>query len=150
MLSHTIQCLTHSYFLKSHWKHIDEHCDGDGTATAAWNPLLTARSPTSCQDAATGSQYKMEVKRMLWLASRPPVHYGFSYHFSGNGTYFFQINIAASIFIENFWNIFYMIDNSQKIMPNICLIKYDRYLQRYLQKTWRGRQVTLKFCVSTK
>ena len=35
MLSHTIQCLTHSYFLKSHWKHIDEHSDGDGTATAA-------------------------------------------------------------------------------------------------------------------
>ena len=63
---------------------------------------------------------------------------------------FFQINIVTSIFIENCWNLFYMIDNSQKIMPNIFLIKYDQYLQRYLQKTWRGRQLTLKFCVSTK
>ena len=73
-----------------------------------------------------------------------------SYHFSGNWTYFFQINIVTSIFIENCWNFFYMIDNSQKFMPNIFLIKYDQYLQRYLQKTWRGRQITPKFCVSTK
>ena len=56
----------------------------------------------------------------------------------------------TSIFIENCWNLFYMIDNSQKSMPNIFLIKYDQYLQRYLQKTWRGRQITPKFCVSTK
>ena len=78
------------------------------------------------------------------------MHYGFSYHFSGNGTFFLQINIVTSIFIENCWNLFYMIDNSQKSMPNIFLIKYDQYLQRYLQKTWRGRHLTLKFCVSTK
>ena len=49
----------------------------------------------------------------------PSMHYGFSYHFSGNGTFYFQINIVTSIFIENCWNLFYMIDNSQKIMPNI-------------------------------
>ena len=79
-----------------------------------------------------------------------PMHYGFSYHFSRNRTICFQNNIATSIFIENCWNLFYMIDHSQKFMPNIFLIKYDQYLQRYLQKTWRGRQVTLKFCVSTK
>ena len=30
-----------------------------------------------------------------------PLHYGFSYHFSGNGTFFLQINIVTSIFIEN-------------------------------------------------
>ena len=31
-----------------------------------------------------------------------------------------------------------MIDNSQKFMPNIFLIKYDQYLQRYLQKNMKG------------
>ena len=29
------------------------------------------------------------------------MHYGFSYHFSENGTFFSQINIVTSIFIEN-------------------------------------------------
>ena len=32
-----------------------------------------------------------------------------------------QINIVTSIFIENCWNLFYMINKSQKIMPNIVL-----------------------------
>ena len=32
---------------------------------------------------------------------------------------FFQINIVTSIFIENCWNLFYIIDNSQKSMPYI-------------------------------
>ena len=31
-----------------------------------------------------------------------------------------------------------MIDNSQKGMPNIFLIKYFQYLQRYLQKNMKG------------
>ena len=40
----------------------------------------------------------------IWTAqyAHCAMHYGFSYHFSGNGTYFFQINIVTSIFIENF------------------------------------------------
>ena len=75
---------------------------------------------------------------------------GFHITFQGMEHFFLQINIVTSIFIENCWNLFYMIDNSQKSMPNIFLIKYDQYLQRYLQKTWRGRQLTPKFCVSTK
>ena len=75
---------------------------------------------------------------------------GFHITFQEMEHFFLQINIVTSIFIENCWNLFYMIDNSQKIMPNIFFIKYDLYLQRYLQKTWRGRHLTLKFCVSTK
>ena len=70
--------------------------------------------------------YKVNLKAM---------HYGFSYHFSGNGTFVFQINNLTSVFIENCGNLFYMIDNSQNFMPNIFLIKYDQNLQRYLQKT---------------
>ena len=52
--------------------------------------------------------------------------------------HFFKINIVTSIFINNCWNLFYMIDNSQKIMPNIFLIKYDQNMQRYLQKKHEG------------
>ena len=43
-----------------------------GTATAAWSYLPTARSPAGCQDSATGSQERIEVKS-LKSSSIPPV-----------------------------------------------------------------------------
>ena len=63
---------------------------------------------------------------------------GFHITFQEMEHFFLQINIVTSIFIKNCWNIFYMIDNSQKSMPNIFWIKYDQYLQRYSQKNMKG------------
>ena len=126
-------------------QHLQKGCSKSG------HGVIFATKVRVFADVRRSAEFQTSVaSRLASLFTRTSMHYGFSYHFSGNGTYFFQINIVTSIFIENCWNLFYMIDNSQKSMPNIFLIKYDQYLQRYLQKTWRGRHLTLKFCVSTK
>ena len=51
---------------------------------------------------------------------------------------FFQINIVTLILIENCWNLFYTIDNSQKIMPNIFLDQIWPIFAEIFTKNMKG------------
>ena len=77
-------------------QHLQKGCSKSG------HGVIFATKVRVFADVRRSAEFQTSVaSRLASLFTRTSMHYGFSYHFSGNGTYFFQINIVTSIVIEN-------------------------------------------------